>query len=119
MPAIFHDSLVPENYILVGGVRTEFGEQFVAVVTKTTTYVITLLDNIILCDASSGAFTVTLPPAANGKIVYNIKKIDSSGNIVTIDGDGSETIDGDLTVALTAQYESIPVVSNLSNWSVL
>lgn len=119
MPAIFHDSLIPENYILVGGVRTEFGEQFVSVVTKTTTYVVTLLDHVILCDASGGTFTVTLPTAASGKIVYHIKKIDSSGNIVTIDGNGSETIDGSLTALLSIQYESFMLVSDLSNWHVI
>lgn len=119
MSAIFHDGSIPENYINVGGVRTAFGEHFVAIVTKTTTYVVTLLDHVILCNASGGAFTVTLPTAASGKIVYHIKKIDSSSNAVTVDGNGSETIDDELIKIISIQHNSMMVVSDLSNWHII
>ena len=90
------------------------------VITKTAAYTATDSDAIILCDASSGAFTLTLPTAAerSGKS-YTIKKTDSSANIVTIDGDGSETIDGELTQTLSAQDDSISVISDGTNWSII
>ncbi len=119
MPGVFHDPSVPENYIVVGGVRVPFGGQFAAVATKTTTYVATLLDHIILADASGGAFTITLPPAADGKIVLHVKKIDVTANAVTVDGDGAETIDGVLTQILSIPRNSIMIVSDLSNWHVI
>lgn len=119
MPSIFHDSSVPENYIVVDGVRVVFGEQFVAVRTETTTYTATLLDHVILADASGGAFTITLSTAASGKIVYHIKKIDATGNAVTVDGNGSETIDGQLTKVISVQFNSMMIVSDLSNWHII
>lgn len=89
-----------------------------AVVTKTAIYTATASDHVILCDASGGAFTVTLPAGITGT-EYHVKKIDSSANAVTIDGFGSETIDGDLTVDISTQYESLMFKSDGSNWHVL
>jgi len=90
------------------------------IVSKVTTYTATLADDVILCDASGGAFSVFLPLAADqtGKI-FHIKKIDASGNAVTVDGNGSETIDDATTQAIVSQYDSMMVVSNSSAWFIL
>ena len=74
-------------------------------------------DEIILCDASSGAIIVNLPASSSkqGK-EYCIVKTDSSINTVTIEGNASETINGDLTRVLTYQYESLNPISNNTNW---
>lgn len=93
------------------------GAPTVTVVSKTTDYAATATDNYILCDASSGQITITLPAATSGKILH-IKKTDSSGNNVIIDGNGSETIDDELTKIITAQYTAIAIVSDGSNWSI-
>jgi predicted nucleic acid-binding Zn ribbon protein len=84
---------------------------------KTANFTCTGDETVITCDASSGAFTLTLPAAANftGKHFY-IKKTDSSTNAVTIDGNSSETIDGQANVALKGKYSSIKVVCDGSNW---
>lgn len=75
---------------------------------------------VVLCNASSAAFTITLPASSsNGGKIYNIKKTDSSGNAVTIDGNASETIDGDATKTLNLQYESITIICDGSNWHIL
>lgn len=75
---------------------------------------------VVLCDASGGAFTVLLPPASESEdVVYFIKKIDSSGNAVTVDGDDTETIDGATTKSLSAQYATLQVICDGSNWHVL
>lgn len=73
---------------------------------------------LFLCDATSGAFTITLPPAAQipNRIIH-IKKVDAVNN-VTVDGNGSETIDGALTETLSTQYEVLTVVSDGSNWFI-
>lgn len=53
--------------------------------TITTAYVIVAEDHTILCDASGGPFTVTLPDVEDAEgFTYNLKKIDSSANAVTI-----------------------------------
>ena len=67
---------------------------------------------IELCNATSGAFTVTLP-SANASLgqTYTIKKIDSSANAVTISRAGTDTIEGATTYALAAQYKYATLVS--------
>jgi len=76
---------------------------------------------VILCDASGGAFTVTLPEATGGADgrVFHIKKVDASANAVTVDGHAAETIDGAATQALSAQYDSIMLVSDGTEWWIL
>jgi hypothetical protein len=90
---------------------------FPVVVTKTAAYTASNADEIILGSATSAAFTVTLPTAVGiaGKKM-TIKKIDSSGNAVTIDGNGSQTIDGATTIALSAQWAHRTIVSDGTNW---
>ena len=93
---------------------------FLEVVSKTSAYTASVTDDVILGDATSGAFSVTLPTAVGVRgRRYTIKKTDSSGNAVTIDGAGSETIDGAATVALGTQYAFRTIVSNGSSWSVI
>jgi hypothetical protein len=90
------------------------------VITKTADYTATNDDDVILCDATSAAITITLYTAVgNEGQKIDIKKIDSSSNNITIDGNGSETIDRDLTFALVAQDESVTLVSDNSNWFII
>lgn len=74
----------------------------------------------VLVNAVAGAITITLPTAvgARGR-VYTIKKIDVSINDVTVDGNGSQTIDGSTTFVLNEQYESVTIESDNANWWVL
>ena len=98
------------------------GSALLGVTTKTANYTITGSDDLILGDTSGGTFTLTLPTAASAASgrVYTIKYTDSGfANALTIDGDGSETIDGDLTKALNTEGEILSVVSDGSNWQVL
>ena len=71
-------------------------------------------------DASSGSVNATLPAAADATNGFEItvKKIDSSSNAVTVDGSGSETIDGATTQTLSNQYDSIIIVCDGTEWHV-
>lgn len=88
-----------------------------AVVSKTAAYTATDSDDVILVDATAGAVTITLPTAVGraGKR-YTIKKIDSSANAVTIDPNGTETIDRAATVVLGAQDAAAIIESDNANW---
>lgn len=90
------------------------------VVSKTAAYTATATDHTVLCDATAAALTVTLPPAAvnKGKVLV-VKKIDASLNAVTIDGHGTETIEGAATVALSTRWASRTVQSDGTNWIIL
>lgn len=71
-------------------------------------------------DATAGACTITLPPAVDsvGELIY-VRKTDSSGNAVIVDGDGAETINGAATRSLTVQYATVTLGSNGTEWCVL
>lgn len=92
-------------------------------VTKNTTYTVQVADRgkTILCDATTGAFTVDLPAAATAgnKFKIIIKKIDTSTNAVTVDPSGVETIDTRTTFGLNDLNDFIEAQSDGSNWNVV
>lgn len=78
---------------------------------------------MVTADATSGAITVTLPACIStifGR-KYNVIKIDSSINAVTITRAGSDTINGATTLALSTQYakSGAVVCSAAGAWYVL
>lgn len=75
-----------------------------AVIIKTAAYTARETDHTILVDASSAAVTIRLPRTQKGR-VYAIKKTDSTANTVTIDPEGSQTIDGATSLVLSTQYD--------------
>jgi len=74
----------------------------------------------ILCDTTGGAITINLPAVASSSgVLYRVKKLNASANNVTLDGNGTETIDDSLTKDITAQYESLDVFCDGTEWWVL
>ena len=88
------------------------------IITVTTTYSILTTDKIILCDATTAAFTVTLPSPSEG-LIFTIKKIDSTANAVTIATAGAETIDGSATQVITIQHTALKLANDGSNWFIV
>lgn len=77
-------------------------------------------DYAIMVDATTAAVTINLPAAAsNTGRVLNVKKIDASGNAVTLDGNASETIDGATTLAIATQYQSYTVICDGTGWWII
>ena len=68
-------------------------------------------------DASSGNVTITLPTAVSITQLFAVKRIDSSGNTVTIATTSSQPIDGLLTRTLV-QYQEYVLGSNNSSWDI-
>jgi len=74
----------------------------------------------VYVDATSGNVIITLGAATdNERTVHTIKKIDSSGHTVTIDPDGSETIDGEQEIELNLQYSYITIVCDGTEWWII
>jgi hypothetical protein len=71
----------------------------------------------VLCDTSGGTFTVTLPAAGAGDQIL-VKMVGTGVVTLTIDGDGA-TIDGNATKLLLAQYESLLLLADGSNWHII
>ena len=74
---------------------------------------------ILLCDATSAAFTLTLLAAATAADGFQltIVKTDASSNAVTIDGNSSETIGGATTFTLSGQGDAATLICDGSNWN--
>lgn len=93
------------------------------VATKTANYTLTTSDQVILANASGGAFTLMLPTAIGATgYVYNLKRIDSTfANAVTLNTTSSQTIDGYASgvLNLATLNEEIQLMSDGSNWQVL
>jgi hypothetical protein len=114
---------------LVGGLGTtslRFATAFTGgashgIASKTTTYTAAVTDHTLLCDATSGAFDVDLPTAASSTgLVLIIKKVDASGNAVSIDPNGTELIDGTSTsLAISTQWATRTIQSNGTSWFVI
>lgn len=91
-----------------------------SVTSKSAAYTAATSDNVILCDASGGAFTITTYTAVgNTGRVLTIKKTDSSTNAVTVDPNASETVDGGSTFSLDEQYNYIVLMSDGTNWVIV
>ena len=100
----------------VGAVVGTTGD--VQTVTSATT--LNSAHRVVLCDASGGAFTVTLPAVASSiDQEYWIKKIDNSANAVTIDGISIETVDDQTTRILSMQYDAVHIVPDSTGWWIL
>jgi len=87
------------------------------IVTATEDYLASTQE-VVLVDASGGAVAVTLPSPESAASVI-VKKTDSSGNDVTISTPGSETIDGDSSRTLSAQYVSREIMSDGTNYFII
>ena len=96
------------------------GSVAMSITSKTAAYTATASDYSIICGGTS-SYTISLPQAStcSGR-VYVIKKTSASMiYTVTIDPNGTETIDGSLTRGISTQYDSVMIQSDGSNWFVL
>lgn len=87
-------------------------------ITTTHTETATSGTKILKADTTGGAFTITLPTAVSNTATIVIKKTAGSGAL-TIDGAGSETIDGGLTAVMNEIGSSITLISDNSNWQII
>lgn len=86
-----------------------------------TSYLATSTDHTLLADATSAAITINLPAAGTNTStrIYVIRKVDTSANAITIDGSGSETIDGTTTIKLTQPNQTVVLQAGFSSWHIL
>lgn len=104
--------------ITINGTGGGGGASAIAVITASTT--LTSANEVVLVDASAGNIVLNLPTAVDnlGKTI-KLKRTDGSANGITIDGNASETIDGNATISINTQYESFTIVCDGSNWFII
>lgn len=101
---------------LVGWITSRVG-----VTSVTAAY--TVAENIfwVRADATSAAFTVTLPESATRKgRQIGVIKTDASGNAVTVGRSSSDVINGATTQSLASQYSRLVVIADgTTNWDLI
>jgi len=97
------------------------------VTTVTTTHTLTVAEAGVVLVSASSDYTITLPTAVgNTGLTYKFKKTDANYNCITLDGDGTETInyknaDGvpkETYARLNTYCAEVTLVSDGSNWQV-
>ena len=78
----------------------------------------TVLPTDYFVEATGNSFTINLPSAIgiSGQ-TYEIKN--SGSGVLTIGTVGGQTIDGQSTRVISAQYQSFTLVSTGTNWAVI
>lgn len=120
--AVLYVSLVDSNTGNAVTDTTKWSKlsQTANITTKTSNFVVTASNDVILCDGSAGGFNVTLPAATGSGKIYNIKKIDTTGNPITFVFNGSDTLDGDSAQSLDQPYIGVTIVDGGSGkWYIL
>lgn len=88
--------------------------------TVTNDYNVTQTDYTILCNASSNGFNVKLPSAASvNSQIFNIKKIDSTGNIINVYTSAGNYIDFDFTQSIAHRGTNMSLQSDGSQYWIL
>ena len=95
------------------------------ITTKTTTATLTVAEQGLILVSASSAYTITLPTAVgNAGLTYHFVKTDYNYNLITLDGDGTETLSypcdagtPQLTYArLNTGGAEITIISDNANW---
>lgn len=91
-------------------------DKFTVTTVKTTTYTAAVAE-LIPADASSGAFTITLPSAPADRSRIYIKKIDTSTNAITVARGGTDVFEktsGATSLTLALQFQAVLLTYNSS-----
>lgn len=90
------------------------------VVSIANTYTINSNDCVILANSASTAFTINLPAVSTntGLHVY-IKKVDSSANVISVDGNSAEKIDNELIQYVNVYGDCMEIICNGTGWNII
>lgn len=87
---------------------------------KTANYTVLTTDDLLIGSGSAFTFALFTAVGNSGKVLrFNNIDATAATNTVTVDANGSETINGQLTFVLTGQYQSLTIVSDGANWQIL
>lgn len=97
--------------------RANLGKRLVT--SQSATYAVLATDEVVICSGAS--FTATLPAASGltGKVLEFHHNDSTAGRVYTIDGSGSETINGSLTKKICLENEVLRIICDGSNWKIL
>jgi len=83
-----------------------------------TTHTLDDNDDILILDASSNAITVNLHAVASARVKPYTFIVKDNSNLITLDGNGSETIRGATTFLMHTNNQSVTLIPDGSAWYV-
>jgi len=89
------DFVIETDLVGTGTLKTTSGRT-VATARYTGAQTLDSQDHVVFCDTDGGAWTATLPAGVEGRH-YRLTNVGTSGNDLTVDGDGAETVMGAAT----------------------
>lgn len=99
-------------------VLPEASASFTTVTKSSNATLSTSGEDIVLGDTTSGDVTLTLPAASgNGGLRYSIIK-SVAANTLIVDGNSTETINGELTFVMESIYDAVQIVCDGTNWKI-
>lgn len=110
------------NRATITGQLVVNGSQVLKRTATATSYTALLTDYLIAVTSTASSRTISLPAASTASGIVYIIKDESGGagtNNIVINPDGSETIEGALTYALSTNYGSITIYCNGTTWFVM
>jgi hypothetical protein len=105
----------------VGGILVAPIVAMVSITDGDSPYAIPAGISYVATDSSTGGITVNLPAGANGRKITIFDSVGSASiNSITIQRSGSDTINGGTaSYQLTNDYESVTVIFNNGNWTII
>lgn len=87
-------------------------------ITITTSATASIANQCYVCDATSGAVTLTLPGAMSTALgfKFSMKKKDATTNACIFKGNASDLIDGANTLTIPSRYQAIEIVNDQTQW---
>lgn len=101
--------------VLCVSYANEIGLNVTAV--QTATYNISSVAEMVLCNPSAASFAVTLPDAdlCTG-VRHIVKNVTTSLNVITIEGSGTQSVDGAANTTIAYPYGSVMLVCDGTEW---
>lgn len=94
----------------------------VITITSTTSITPTQSSTLYLVDSSSDSLTLTLSTSSlevGKEVIIKDSTGSSSINSITVNTEGSETIDGQASFTISSNYTSISIISDGSDWFII
>ena len=100
--------------------KASLGPCYRAVKSISADYSMVIEDTVVLVDATAGNIAITLPPANSGAANYStmltIRRIDATGNTVTVSAGSTDQVDSGASITIAASKSRQFEADGSTNW---
>jgi hypothetical protein len=113
--------ITSESYDILEDAITQIEAELRRVTSKTEAGTLAVAEGGLIKVSAAVSYTLYLPTAVgNIGLRYFFIKTDDNSNLITVDANGAETINGALTYAeLNYQYAHVTIISDNLNWHII